>query len=377
MKNSNQIKRISQYSALAGALMMQGFQGSAEIVYNDIDDLTVDDGYITIDLDENGIDDFVFEVDLSVFDVSMALGTGHRHGIGYTSNVFMGYQGTSFANQYFISALDPGAPISMNGSWLYAYPDIASYYYYPFLAFDWGVLGVQGAFVDAGEKIAGVKFRAGDGMHYGWIRLEVNLYPTQIVIYDYGYEADPETPLKAGQIDGCDVPVVIGTGMISATSARARWETVGSADYYQIQYHQLGVVSWTEKLVNAPRTFRNINGLLCDTEYEWKVRAVCADGTVTGFSPEQLFITNGCRSSAEMEPMDYSIYSDQYNLYINLGVEMPENCRLSIYSSTGQLVIEQPLYDVKTQLQPGLPSGIYIVVIKSERNSLTKKIVLE
>src|SRR5690606_32298226 len=48
------------------------------------------------------------------------------------------------------------------------------------------------------EGYAGFRFVAGDGeLHYGWIRL-ANGPVTVTTVYEYAYEAAPETPIVAG-----------------------------------------------------------------------------------------------------------------------------------------------------------------------------------
>ncbi len=367
--------RLRQYSVCAGAVALLPTLANGEVIYNDIPDLVIDNGYYGVDIDGNGMVDFIFEVDYPVFDVPMAMMSGHRHGYGNASNRLMGFQGSSFGNQYFVSALEPGDRIASGEEWLYAYPDMISYYYFPMLAFDWGALGVQGEFVDAEPHIAGLRFLAEDGLHYGWMRLQVQLYPTVITIMDYAYEADVETPIRAGVTDGCFTPSVVGTAAITTESARVHWNTVGSADYYVVRYKPDADSIWTLKATNAPKTYRVLRSLDCGTPYSWQVKAVCADGSETDYSAPVSFTTWACRMQEEMQT-EYApdvIVSDDALQVIST---MPGVVTVQVFDLTGRSMEIAQGEGTITMHADDWPAGMYIVHMQCNGERYDRKIMI-
>lgn len=67
----------------------------------------------------------------------------------------------------------------------------------PYFSFDIGQFHTTG--------IVGVQFEIGSNIHYGWLRLLVNPTPEhEVIIYDGGYEATPNTPCPILLTPGVD-----------------------------------------------------------------------------------------------------------------------------------------------------------------------------
>ena len=79
---------------------------------------------------------------------------------------------------------------------------------------------------------------------------------------------------------------VPGTRLVSnvgTSSATVSWNTVVNADHYKVRYRAVGNASW----ITAPtisNTSYTIPGLSDNTQYEWQVRAKCANGSGTNYS---------------------------------------------------------------------------------------------
>lgn len=374
--NADMVCRLKQYSMVAGVVIAPSFLG-AEIIYNDISDLIIDEGHQGLDIDANGDVDFVFDVDYWVFGVPMAWMSGNRYGYGDPSNALMGFRGTSLGLQYFVSALDPGDRVSAGQQWVYAYPDIVSYYYFPMLAFDWGGWGAQGEFLDAQPHIAGVRFMGDDGLHYGWVRLQVALYPTSISILDYAYEADVETPIRAGETDGCFTPEAVGSGVVTAESARVHWRTVGSADYYVVRYKPETDSVWIYRATDAPKTYRVLRSLNCGTAYAWQVQAICADGSATAFSPAQYFTTWSCRLAAEdLEVNAPVVYQTTDQLIVQSAVNEMAPVAVLVYDLTGrECAMEQGEGTINIPTGDW-PAGMYIIQVQDGEKLFEHKVLI-
>ncbi len=56
----------------------------------------------------------------------------------------------------------------------------------------------EGFWPNAGQKFMGVKFKIGENIHYGWVRLSVAPLCESFILYDYAYEDEPGKAIKAG-----------------------------------------------------------------------------------------------------------------------------------------------------------------------------------
>jgi hypothetical protein len=70
---------------------------------------------------------------------------------------------------------------------------VASYYFSP----RYQTSALTGPLADAGVGYLGVRVTAADGVHYGWIRLQIAPY---VGVIDWAYETRPNEPIQAGVI---------------------------------------------------------------------------------------------------------------------------------------------------------------------------------
>ncbi|HAS45130.1 MAG TPA: hypothetical protein DCS93_31900 [Microscillaceae bacterium] len=70
---------------------------------------------------------------------------------------------------------------------------------------------------------------------------------------------------------------------IGTTAATVSWNAVANADHYKVRYRAVGSAVWvTTSTINS--TSYNLSELSDNTEYEWQVRAKCANGSGTNYS---------------------------------------------------------------------------------------------
>lgn len=222
--------RLAAYSAMAAAITASVGNTQAEVIYTDIDDITLGVGdTLDLDIDSDGVFDFVFRGGSvtgsgGTWSFVSVFGFAYTAGIGNAENQLMGYTG-SFYN--YGSALDYGALIGPDGPWL-NYPSLSnsavlgSNYY--------GV--TYGQFPGLGERYLGFQFTVLGNIHYGWMRLEADVDPCYIKLYDFAYESNPGQPIEAGSlvstIDVKDLPA--GTAQIYSYGSTVFVSHNGSVD---------------------------------------------------------------------------------------------------------------------------------------------------
>ncbi|MEO8148454.1 MAG: fibronectin type III domain-containing protein [Bacteroidia bacterium] len=102
-----------------------------------------------------------------------------------------------------------------------------------------------------------------------------------------------------GITNACNVPTGLYTNNITTTSAKVNWGTTGASSY-RLRYRVAGSLAWTIK--NTTNNFKNLTGLVSNTNYQWQVRSVCitAAGVVvySAWSPSATFHTLGLNTCA-------------------------------------------------------------------------------
>lgn len=85
------------------------------------------------------------------------------------------------------------------------------------------------------------------------------------------------------------------TNDLTETSARLNWSSVNGNNGYQYQYKKTSSNSWYSG--SESTTYKIINNLKSDTEYEWRVRTKCSNGLYGKWSSSSEFKTlSGCLS---------------------------------------------------------------------------------
>lgn len=204
---------LSSYSALAAAFLAAG-SAQGQVVYNDIDDVTLSQGdTLSMDLDGDGTADFFFRVGeastAGSWTFGSMLGDISSLGIGGSMNKAMASTGPYF---YYALALNYGDNIGASGN----FPGVSAYGNAAVFASDY-YGSFYGNFGNAGDKYVGFQFMIGSDLHYGWMRVNVTIAPINITIKDYAYETNANMALDAG--DTMEISAGIAENISGSISA--------------------------------------------------------------------------------------------------------------------------------------------------------------
>ncbi len=89
----------------------------------------------------------------------------------------------------------------------------------------------------------------------------------------------------------CDVPMNVTAAVLSGNAVRLAWDAAANAERYRIRYRVPGT-TWTEVLTAGTETFRFLNALTLNTDYEYQIKTLCASGNSV-WSPTYTFVTTG------------------------------------------------------------------------------------
>jgi hypothetical protein len=200
--NSNTEKKLLGYAALAGAsgvgILALVQPAEAEVVFTPAHQII---GVFQLDLNGDGIVDFIFEVRTSNTLIS-----------SYAKVLVFGGSGAGNSNQIwgglrnYVSALPPGVEVGPNRRFAASHTLMGIVRY-----FEGSGTGYGGPWAPKGgerkDRFVGLKFVIDGQIHYGWARFNVRIRPPnkgilEAVLTGYAYETDVNTPLETGQTSG-------------------------------------------------------------------------------------------------------------------------------------------------------------------------------
>jgi hypothetical protein len=212
---NRQLSTYAQVASAAGvSVLALAGASEAKVVYTETHQVTHTGFPLYIDLNHDGIKDFLLQTMFYAGSSGLEVGldaSGYRNG----DNVVAGRRFSR--SGYFLSAasaLPAGARIGPKGNFSVRFPFMAEELF--------NGVGSQnsdlGPWAGKGEGVRdrylGLKFVVDGEVHYGWARLSVTLgHHRQFddvsgTLTGYAYETVPDKPIIAGQITGPDVITV-------------------------------------------------------------------------------------------------------------------------------------------------------------------------
>jgi hypothetical protein len=212
MKKTNTHSKLKAYSAAAGSIVLSGMASAQNLQYTDVNpDVILDKNSGPFEMDFNN--------DLGpdmTFQVAFATGSGSStyNGIPFTyvyngSQVSAtpgplgGVQGQVIGSSstFGVTALNSGDAIAAANNFSSQQAALGVQGTVSVPAFNFNYDFNQGEFLGVSQKFLGMKFSAGSGVHYGWVRLSLDtLDPAglKLTIHDYAYNGDADQPINAG-----------------------------------------------------------------------------------------------------------------------------------------------------------------------------------
>ncbi|MBP9220074.1 MAG: T9SS type A sorting domain-containing protein [Chitinophagales bacterium] len=268
-----------------------------------------------------------------------------------------------------------GDAIDLGVNWIAGHPVLGFYNY------EINEPGDQ-PFIDSKYAFSAFRLQVGAAKHFAWIRLSVDPLTDRVIVHDYAYNSSAGATILAGETGDCYPPSISEVVNITPASAKLQWAPVFNATKYQLYYRKSGVAAWT-KLQFGPATIqKTITGLLCDSEYEWKMRTKCG-AELSDFSAIHTFNTASCRieeMAGDKEPILIYPNPASHNIIIELqqfSTMENEDIKIDIFDVTGRKMDSYVTTNLSVNLNiSAFPKGNYIVKVNSATfNSVGKFIV--
>jgi hypothetical protein len=181
-----------------------------------------------------------------------------------------------------------------------------------------------------------------------------------------------------GILNTCESPVNLLATNITATTALLTWTSASTGTKYQVRY-KTGSSNWIVKNVSGVSSSElMIDNLLPSSTYKWQIRTICSFG-FSVWSPLSAFKTTAEKLATVPGEFSISLYPNPAASCFTIRLSDPSTAidNLKLFDLTGRVVKQvSPAENSEIKIQrDDLPSGIYLVKIKSgEQEQLTKVI---
>lgn len=159
---------------------------------------------------------------------------------------------------------------------------------------------------------------------------------------------------------------------------------------YELEYSTSSSFLNSTKIENVPNQYATVSGLSSNTKYYWRVRSKATDGTYSYYSNLGKFDVNlptGVEDPNTI-PDEFSLkqnYPNPFNPSTKISFDLPEAARVTIkvFNTIGQLVATVASNELlnagsyeRTFDASGLPTGIYIYQLNSDKFNAYKKMLM-
>jgi len=197
LKKESLNKKLLMYSMVAGMTLTLGTKAHAAVQYTNLDpDVVINQAEneetrdFLLDLNNDGIPEFkIFQAFTAFYSLTSYYLYSYNSVRLEATNGGLSAMRASAENAY-VAALKSNDLISADQSFN-ANQVLGEFSFYD--------TQPEGMWSSAGQKFMGVKFKIGENIHYGWVRLSVADGCHGFTVYDYAYEDEPDRAIKAGQ----------------------------------------------------------------------------------------------------------------------------------------------------------------------------------
>jgi hypothetical protein len=152
--------------------------------------------------------------------------------------------------------------------------------------------------------------------------------------------------------------------------ARIRWASSPNAVSYKLRYKLRAGGPWTSKIIAAPTLSKRIYSLLENTEYEYTLEAICANGVSSSRSAGTFstIIQNGRLSDDSSEEWAFSIHPNPSNgrFTVTPLADAEGVATVQLFDVAGRVVLQQTWNareDATLVLDKQLDNGMYMLSI--------------
>jgi hypothetical protein len=189
---------------------------------------------------------------------------------------------------------------------------------------------------------------------------------------DWTTEVSFTTP--AAPANPCNSPTNLQVNAITAHTAIMSWTAGGDETSWKVGYKLASATQWQESTVNT--TTYNLEGLTAESNYEVRVKAICAADNESDFTTNN-FTTDGVGIDNLSQAISISLMpnpaDNHIELTVNSNVEVKEAV---VFNALGQMIQTVELNDNHARIDLStMASGMYFIRISGNNATATKKFI--
>jgi hypothetical protein len=182
----------------------------------------------------------------------------------------------------------------------------------------------------------------------------------------------------------CNEPDNLLAERTGPETASLSWSTVSGITGYDMEYRLKNSLTWEYQPVNVNN--HPLSNLICDTSYEWRVRANCGNGVYSEWKHGDDFKTAACGNTTvqDLTIYDLIVYPNPTSdhLYIKSRSHVYNNCMLSVTDITGKVVYLKYIdalepNDIHEINVTKFANGIYILRIYNKNITAIERIIID
>jgi hypothetical protein len=358
---------VFKFSAFLALMTIFSISVNAQIVYTDIDDVTLDtdEAVYEVDLNNDGNFEIAFMSDDDGWDY-------------WTARVIS----TSTASDAEINGWDSGTEMLLSmlnyeevidnstrsPTFTWQLP-IDTDNYITFLSTG----NSYGSWVGANQKFAAVRFSIGADYHFGWVRLSVGPNSEYITIHDFAYNSVPNEEILAGETGSAaplTVDFIANSIYVEIGEELTFYAQVygGTEPYsYEWDFNNDGEIDATGGIESYSYLEEGVYSVsLIVTDADNTIETILKEDYITVYNPVGVY---------ELNSTPFVTQSNNRLLIHKLNED--HFYKISVFNVKGSLVFSENIYR-KTQfsITEDFTFGLYIIQIENENQLYKYKIII-
>ncbi|MCB0802628.1 MAG: T9SS type A sorting domain-containing protein [Flavobacteriales bacterium] len=185
----------------------------------------------------------------------------------------------------------------------------------------------------------------------------------------------------------CGNPTNQTAAIIHADQAKLTWTIGSNTISNRIVYRAVGSGTWTRAITHNGRDLVWITGLTPNTNYEWKMKSVCAyNSSGNKWSSINTFKTDTLVAGPKRIKFEelgnynsaFSIYPNPSNGGITIESVSIESASYEVFDSVGKLMLKNKISSHTEYVDlSNLESGIYIVRLTNTNGQKTERLIIQ
>jgi hypothetical protein len=208
------------------------------------------------------------------------------------------------------------------------------------------------------------------------------------IVWELKFDDSTNVAYRAHRYDWqpCSRPTsyTLVTDSVRPTSATLKWTNGTNAEQYNLQIKAMSDTAWTLYSVKVPDTVINVDNLVPDNFYQWRVASICDTlsdtSSASGYTDTKTFATPFGTNTVQPVVSSIMVYPNPASREINivLSAKPIHIIYFQVLSTSGATMLSGQFNNDKTSLSlQNVPSGMYFLKVYNQDMQYLQKVSVE